>query len=151
MDWLFPDFRDTDLIYHGTRLEHLSAIFRDGLRPGVAKDGHGSIYDALWRHRPSSIPDWVDPRRCTFGYVNRRRFTANHHGAATGPSPRVPRRPAGHSIPRLSCTACLIQAGPPAPAGAGGPAKRVPPARSGSTPGTSGYREEKRSRDPGRA
>ena len=32
MGWLFPDFRDTGLIYHGTRFEHLPGIFREGLR-----------------------------------------------------------------------------------------------------------------------
>ncbi len=84
MDWLFPDFRDTGLIYHGTRAEHLPAIFREGLQPGVAKDGHGTIYDALYRHRPPSVPDWVDPRRCIFGYMNRKRFPANKCGAIIG-------------------------------------------------------------------
>ena len=84
MNWLFPDFRDTGLIYHGTIAENLATIFREGLRPGPATDDHDTIYNALYRHRPPSVPDWVDPRRCIFGGMNRRRFPANHRGAIIG-------------------------------------------------------------------
>jgi hypothetical protein len=77
MNWLFPDFEETGLIYHGTMVENLPSIFRKGLIPGyhpLPDDRHQTIYEALYRHRPAEIPDWVDPRHCLFGYLNKRRF-----------------------------------------------------------------------------
>ena len=76
MNWLFTDFTDTGLIYHGTRPENLPGIFADGLVPGKITDPterHETIYEAHYRHRPDWIPRWVDPRHCIFGYTNRRR------------------------------------------------------------------------------
>jgi len=77
MDWLFPDFEQTGLIYHGTQIENLPSIFLRGLIPRLREDPeehHETIYDALFRHRPAYIPDWVDPRKCIFGYMNKKRF-----------------------------------------------------------------------------
>ena len=37
------------------------------------RDRHETIYNAHYRYRPKSIPDWVDPRKCIFGYMNRAR------------------------------------------------------------------------------
>ncbi len=81
MNWLFPDFEDTNLLYHGANPEALPSIYQEGLVAGHTQDPedqHHTIYDAHVRHRPPSIPDWVDPRRCIFGYLNRRR-----HGSTT--------------------------------------------------------------------
>ena len=77
LDWAFPDFEETRLIYHGTRTEHLPSIMVQGLLPAAApdpEDQHHTIYEALHRRRPASIPEWVDPRRCVFGYMNKKRF-----------------------------------------------------------------------------
>lgn len=84
MDWLFPDFGETGLVYHGTRTEYLPSILREGLVPGKPKDGHETIYEALARHRPASVPSWVDPTHCIFGYMNRKRFPANRTQAIIG-------------------------------------------------------------------
>lgn len=75
MNWLLPDFDETGLIYHGSRPENLVSIFQNGLIPGYKRprDRVETIYNAHYRHRPKSIPDWVDPRQCTFGYMNRAR------------------------------------------------------------------------------
>ena len=75
MNWLLPDFDETGLIYHGCQPENLLSIFQNGLIPQfkAPKDGAETIYNAHRRHRPESIPDWVDPRKCIFGYMNRAR------------------------------------------------------------------------------
>ena len=75
MNWLLPDFDETGLIYHGGQPENLDRIFQKGLIPKFsrARDGHETIYDSHYRNRPKSIPDWVDPRRCIFGFLNRAR------------------------------------------------------------------------------
>ena len=79
MNWLFADFAETGLIYHGTRVGKLQAIFRDGL---IARgepdpeDRHDTIYDALVEFRPSHIPEWVDLRHCIFAMLNRLREEA---------------------------------------------------------------------------
>ena len=76
MNWLFPDFEETGLIYHGTQPDNLVAIFQTGLIPRIKVDPtekHETIYEAHYRHRPDHIPDWVDPRKCLFGYMNRKR------------------------------------------------------------------------------
>ena len=75
MNWLLPDFDETGLIYHGSRPENLVSIFQNGLIPGYKspRDGAETIYNAHYRHRPKSIPDWVNPRQCIFGYMNRAR------------------------------------------------------------------------------
>ena len=74
MDWMFPDYEDTGLIYHGTDMKNLASIFSVGLLPGYRRPDYETIYNALHRHRPDNIPDWVDPRICLFGYINRKRF-----------------------------------------------------------------------------
>ena len=75
MNWLLPDFNETGLIYHGSQPENLASIFQNGLIPqyNSPRDGHETIYNAHYRYRPKSIPDWVDPRRCIYGYMNRAR------------------------------------------------------------------------------
>lgn len=75
MNWLFPDFGETGLVYHGTGLENLMSIFEKGLIPQFIgqRNGHETIYNALYRHRSKDIPAWVDPRKCIFGYMNRSR------------------------------------------------------------------------------
>ena len=76
MNWLLPDFDETGLIYHGTDTENLVSIFQRGLIPRFKEDPtelHHTIYEAHYRHRPDFIPDWVDPRKCIFGYMNRAR------------------------------------------------------------------------------
>lgn len=74
MDWIFPDFEETGLIYHYTRIENLPGIFQKGLIPRYKNgDDYQTIYEAHYRHRPDYIPDWVDPRRCIFGAMNRKR------------------------------------------------------------------------------
>ena len=75
MNWLLPDFEETGLIYHGSQPGNLVSIFRNGLVHGYngPADGHETIYNAHYRHRPRFIPGWVDPRMCTFGYMNRAR------------------------------------------------------------------------------
>ncbi len=75
MNWLLPDFEETGLIYHGSRPEKLVSIFHNGLIPqyNSPRDRHETIYNAHYRYRPKSIPDWVDPRKCIFGYMNRAR------------------------------------------------------------------------------
>lgn len=79
MNWLFPDFEDTDLLYHGADPDNLISIFQRGLIAGYGpRDQHQTIYDTHARHRPDNIPDWVDPRRCIFGYINRPRQGACH-------------------------------------------------------------------------
>ena len=68
MNWLLPDFDETGLIYHGSQPENLISIFQNGLIPRYKspRDGAETIYNAHYRHRPKSIPDWVDPRQCIF-------------------------------------------------------------------------------------
>ena len=75
MNWLLPDFEETGLIYHGSQPGNLVSIFRNGLAHGYdgPANGHETIYDAHYRHRPEFIPGWVDPRTCTYGYMNRAR------------------------------------------------------------------------------
>jgi len=76
MNWLFPDFEKSNLIYHGTDIGNLLSIFRVGLIPRFKIDPsekHETIYDAHYKHRLACIPDWVDPRKCLFGYINRQR------------------------------------------------------------------------------
>ncbi len=76
MNWLLPDFEETGLIYHGSQPGNLLSIFQTGIIPRFKVDPtekHETIYDAHYRHRPDFIPDWVDPRKCTFGYMNRTR------------------------------------------------------------------------------
>ena len=86
MDWLFPDFEDTGLIYHGTTVENVRSIFLRGLVPRGKpdpEDKHDTIYDSLYGHRPDCIPDWVDPRNCIFGYLNRKRYERDKVAGAT--------------------------------------------------------------------
>ena len=66
MNWLLPDFEETGLIYHGSQPGNLVSIFRNGLVHGYngPADGHETIYNAHYRHRPRFIPGWVDPRMC---------------------------------------------------------------------------------------
>ena len=75
MNWLFPDFEETGLIYHGSQPGNLVSIFRNGLARGynIPADGHETIYNAHYRHRPGFIPRWVDPGKCIFGFMNRER------------------------------------------------------------------------------
>lgn len=76
MNWLLLDFEDTGRIYHGSRPENLLSIFQKGLIPRFRADPterHETIYEAHYKHRPKFIPDWVDPRHCIFGYMNRAR------------------------------------------------------------------------------
>ena len=75
MNWLLPDFDETGLIYHGGQPENLVSIFQSGLIPQYHRPsgGHETIYNSHYRYRPGCIPDWVDPRRCIFGYMNRAR------------------------------------------------------------------------------
>ena len=75
MNWLLPDFDETGLIYHGSQPEDLVSIFQNGLIPRYKcpRDQAETIYNAHYRNRPKSIPDWVDPRQCIFGYMNRAR------------------------------------------------------------------------------
>ncbi len=74
MDWMFPDFEETGLIYHYTRVENLASIFQTGLISRYTKgDDYQTIYEAHYCHRPDHIPDWVNPRRCIFGYMNQKR------------------------------------------------------------------------------
>ena len=76
MNWLLPDFDETGLIYHGSRSENLVSIFQRGLIPRFKEDPteqHHIIYEAHYRHRPNFIPNWVDPRKCIFGYMNKAR------------------------------------------------------------------------------
>lgn len=89
MNWMFPDYEETGLIYHGTPVRNLDGIFRDGLIPRRAEDPddrHDTIYDALHGHRPDFIPKWVDARRCIFAYINRTKFKIDRvaDGAVTG-------------------------------------------------------------------
>jgi hypothetical protein len=86
MEWLFPDFEETGVIYHDTAVSNLAGIFVDGLMPGVARDPedrHETIYGTLREHRPDHIPDWVDHGRCIFAYMNRRRFSGSACPGAT--------------------------------------------------------------------
>ncbi|MBI1930842.1 hypothetical protein HYR99_42165 [Candidatus Poribacteria bacterium] len=86
MNWLFPDFEDTALLYHGTAPDNLLSIFRHGLIPGYDPDPeeqHHTIYESHVRHRPAHIPNWVDPRYCIFGYLNRSR-QGGHSGIIEG-------------------------------------------------------------------
>ena len=78
MNWLLPRFEETGLIYHGSQAENLVSIFRNGLAHGHngPADGHETIYNSHYRHRPRSIPRWVDPRMCTYGYMDRARQEA---------------------------------------------------------------------------
>ena len=63
MDWMFPDFEETGLIYHYTRVENLASIFQTGLISRYTKgDDYQTIYEAHYCHRPDHIPDWVNPR-----------------------------------------------------------------------------------------
>jgi hypothetical protein len=83
---MFPDFEDTGLIYHETTVENLEGIFFCGLVPRGnpdPEDRHDTIYDALYRHRPDCIPDWVDHRNCIFGYLNRKRHERDKVAGAT--------------------------------------------------------------------
>ena len=74
MDWMFPDFDETGLIYHYTRVENLASIFQKGLISRYKEgDDYQTIYEAHYHHRPNHIPNWVDPRRCIFGYMNQKR------------------------------------------------------------------------------
>lgn len=76
MNWLFPDFEISGLIYHGADPSYLQSIFQKGLIPRFLADPsekHDTIYNTLYKHRAPDIPKWVDPRACLFGYVNRKR------------------------------------------------------------------------------
>ena len=84
MDWMFPDYADTGLIYHGTSIGSLASILGVGLVPGYRRADYETIYDALYRHRPDHIPDWVDPRICIFGYMNRKRFQSRAGSVVIG-------------------------------------------------------------------
>ncbi len=55
----------------------MQSIFSKGLLVGFdpdPEDQHLTIYESLLRHRPSSVPDWVNPMQCIFAYINKNRY-----------------------------------------------------------------------------
>lgn len=81
MNWLFPDFEETELLYHGADPDALDSIMSEGLVAGYSPDPddcHETIYEAHSRPRPPEIPDWVNPAKCIFGYMNRSRQGGSH-------------------------------------------------------------------------
>ena len=81
MDWMFPDYEDTGLVYHSTKIDNLVGVFSSGLIPGNDNSEYGTIYDSLYRYRPDHVPNWVDPRKCVFCWMNMKRFRYRASGS----------------------------------------------------------------------